>query len=160
MEDERVGNQQRTQVLDLLSSALEQGYLTLQEYEERMAVATDAKMVSDLQRQTADLPSQFRWDPRAKPQQTGAARPNRPATDDNVRTFAITSLVLGIVSIPLSLCLVGGLFGITAIFFSIPASKGASGWSKALVGRALGIIGTVLSVGVAVLALIGNVSKA
>jgi hypothetical protein len=159
MEDERVGNQQRTQVLDLLSAALEQGYLTLDEYEVRMAAVSAAKMISVLHSQVADLPAQFRWDPRAATQQPNAAAGGRPHTDDNVRTFAITSLVLGIVSIPLSLCFIGWLFGIAAIFLSIPGSKGASGWSKALVGRVLGVIGIVLSLGFIAIGIIANVTK-
>jgi hypothetical protein len=65
-----------------------------------------------------------------------------------VRAFAVTALSLGIASIPLSICMVGGLFGIAAIFFSFPGSRGASGWSMALIGRILGIIGVILSLGV------------
>jgi hypothetical protein len=145
MEDERVGNEQRTQVLELLTAALEQGYITLDEYEQRMAPVNTAKTASVLSGQVADLPPQFRWDPRTAARQQPAVSRIR---DDNVRTFAVTSLALGAASIPLSLCLVGWLFGIAAIFLSVPGSKGASGWSKALVGRVLGIIGIVLSIGV------------
>jgi hypothetical protein len=159
MEDERVGNQQRTQVLDLLSAALEQGYLTLEEYEQRMAVVTEAKTASVLHRQVTDLPPQFRWDPRATTRRPDPGLGTSPQTDGNVRTFAITSLVLGIASIPLALCFVGWLFGIAAIFLSVPGSKGASGWSKALVGRVLGIIGIVMSVGFIAIGIIANVTK-
>jgi hypothetical protein len=159
MEDERVGNQQRTQVLELLSAALEQGYLTLEEYEQRMAVVTEAKTMSVLQSQVGDLPAQFRWDPRVAPQRPDAGHGSRPHTDDNVRTFAVTALVLGIASIPLALCFVGWLFGIAAIFFSIPGARGASGWSKALVGRVLGILGIVMSVGFIAIGIIANVTK-
>jgi hypothetical protein len=160
MEDERAGNQQRTQVLDLLSAALEQGYLTLEEYEQRMTVVTAAKTVSVLHGQVADLPAQFRWDPRAAAQQQpNGGQGSQPRTDDNVRTFAIASLVLGIASIPLALCFVGWLFGIAAIFLSIPGSRGASGWSKAVVGRVLGIIGIVMSVGFIAIGVIGSMTK-
>jgi hypothetical protein len=159
MEDQRVGNQQRTQVLDLLSAALEQGYLTLEEYEERMAAVSTAKTASVLHSQVTDLPAQFRWDPRVTTQRPDPGLGSKPHADGNVRTFAITSLVLGIASIPLALCLVGWLFGIAAIFFSIPGSKGASGWSKALVGRVLGIIGIVLSGGVIAIVIFGNANK-
>jgi hypothetical protein len=159
MEDERVGNHQRTQVLELLSAALEQGYLTLEEYEQRMTVVTAAKTMSELHDQVADLPAQFRWDPRATAQRPDAGQGSRPHTDDNVRTFAITSLVLGIASIPLTFCLVGWLLGIAAIFFSVPGSKGASGWSKAFVGRVLGILGIIVQVGVIAIVIFGNTTK-
>jgi hypothetical protein len=146
MADERVGTAQRTEVLELLNRALEEGYLSLDEYEQRMRATSDAQTMSQLHTQLRDLPRQFHWYPGA--QRTPIGRPQRPAADRNVRAFAVTALSLGIASIPLSICMVGGLFGIAAIFFSFPGSRGASGWSMALIGRILGIIGVILSLGV------------
>jgi hypothetical protein len=151
-DDERVGNAQRSHVLDLLSRALEGGYLTLDEYEQRMTTVSSAKLASELRTQLRDLPAQFQWDPRQQPPPPPQAQ--RAPDDSNVRAFAVTALSLGIASIPLSVCLVGWLFGLAAIFFSIPGGRGASGWSKAIIGRILGFIGIILSIGVIVLVVV------
>jgi hypothetical protein len=67
---ERVGNAQRTAALDMVTRALEEGYLELPEYEQRMAVITSAKFMSELLDTQRDLPGQFRWDPRTIPPST------------------------------------------------------------------------------------------
>jgi hypothetical protein len=40
------------------------------------------------------------------------------------------------------------VFGAAAVFFSFPGRRGASGWSMALVGRVLGIIGIIFTLDV------------
>jgi hypothetical protein len=153
MHDERIGNAQRAKFMELLGKATEEGYLSLDEYDQRAMAVSGARLMSELQSQTSDLPSQFHWDPRVA---IGSSAPPLPhPADQNVTNFAIASLALGIASIALSACFgVGGLFGLAAIFFSIPGARGASGWSKAFVGRVLGIIGIVLSLGVVAILLL------
>ncbi|NJC71646.1 DUF1707 domain-containing protein [Planosporangium thailandense] len=145
MDDERVGNEQRAQVVGLLGAAVEQGYLTLDEYDERTVAATQAKTRSVLQAQVADLPAQFRWGTRAPGQQPVPGRGSGHPADDNAATCAVASLVLGVVSIPLSLCLVGWLFGLGAVVLSVPGARSAGTWNRAVVGRVLGSIGILLS---------------
>ncbi|MGC9670641.1 DUF1707 domain-containing protein [Planosporangium sp. 12N6] len=168
MEDERVGNQQRTQVLELLGAALEQGYITLEEYEQRMATVSAAQTMSVLYNQVADLPAQFRWDPRPAAQQSGGWSPVQqpvagpavqPLTEEKARTFALTALVFGAASIPLSVCFVGWLLGIAAIIFSVPGAKGTGSWTKAFVGRVLGILGIVIELGLVAILIFGNTAK-
>src|SRR5687767_12719619 len=113
--NERVGNAQRTHVLDLLSNALQEGYLDLPEFEQRMSIVTAAKSADELMSQLADLPLQFRWDPRTLPSPPVRVLPLPPAPTKapgpDTRTTAIASLVLAIASIPLSVCFgMGGLF--------------------------------------------------
>jgi hypothetical protein len=67
---ERVGNTQRTHVINLLNKAVEEGYLDLYEYERRMITASSAATQGELVAQLWDLPAEFRWDP---------SRPPRPA---------------------------------------------------------------------------------
>jgi hypothetical protein len=142
MRDERVGSVHRAQVTDLLSRALAEGYLSLDEFDRRQVAVTSATLNSELLAQMHDMPPQFQWDPRVPV-------PTMHSADDrNVKAFATTALILGVTSIPMSLCLAGWVFGIAAIFFSVPGSRGGTGWSKALIGRVLGIIGIVLSIGV------------
>src|SRR5579859_3522913 len=134
MDDSRIGNVQRTGTLD--------------EYEQRLAAITNARLASELTAQLADLPPQFRFDP-------GRPLPATPApADGNVRNLAVAALVLGIASIPLSICLVGGLLGIASTFLNVPGSRGTSGWSMALIGQVLGIVGIVLSLGVLTLVIV------
>ncbi|GAA1817445.1 DUF1707 domain-containing protein [Planosporangium flavigriseum] len=159
MEDERVGNQQRNQVLELLGAALEQGYLTLDEYEQRMAAVSAAMTVSALHSQVADLPPQFRWDPRPGAQRPATGPVRQPLTEEKARTFAITALVFGIASIPLTVCFVGWLFGIAAIGFSIPGVKGTGSWGKAFAGRVLGILGIIFELGFVALVIVSQMAK-
>ncbi|GII25714.1 DUF1707 SHOCT-like domain-containing protein [Planosporangium mesophilum] len=159
MEDERVGNQQRTQVLELLGAALEQGYITLEEYEQRMAAVSAAPTMSVLYGQVADLPPQFRWDPGPNAQQPAVRPAVQPLAEAKARTFAITALVFGIASVPLSICFVGWLLGIVAIIFSVPGAKGTDSWTKAFVGRVLGILGIVIELGLVAILIFGNTAK-
>jgi hypothetical protein len=144
--DERVGTVHRTVVLDLLSQAVAEGYLDLNEYEQRMTVVTSAKTASVLMGQLSDLPPQFRWDPR---RQQVAVRPPRPGPrTDNTQAMSGAALILGIVSIPMAMCFgVGAAFGIAAVVLSLPGVRATNGWGLALAGRILGICGIVLSLG-------------
>jgi hypothetical protein len=54
MADERVGTAQRTEVLELLNRALEEGYLSLDEYEQRMRATSNAETMSQLHTQLRD----------------------------------------------------------------------------------------------------------
>ncbi|MFC6023320.1 DUF1707 and DUF4190 domain-containing protein [Plantactinospora solaniradicis] len=196
--DERVGTAQRNTVLELLSQALEQGYLDLSEYEERMTSVHTARTVGDLVRPLVDLPSQFRWDPRghfapgapapaqARPVQpsgwldesptwssqpgwtgqpartsqpgwqprpgwtagspwAGSPTPPGGATDDG-HGRSVAALALGLVSLPMSICLGAGLLlGIPAIILGWPRRGGRRQSPNATAGLVLGLVGTAVS---------------
>jgi hypothetical protein len=202
--DERVGTAQRNTVLELLSRALEEGYLDLSEYEERMTSVHTARTVGDLVRPLVDLPSQFRWDPRG-PLTPGApapaqVRPTQPtgwldesptwsrqpgwpgqsgrtnppgwmpqpgwtarspwagpsvspglpvppggSTDDG-HGRSVAALALGLVSLPMSICLGAGLLlGIPAIILGWPRRGGRRQSPNATAGLVLGLVGTAVS---------------
>jgi len=136
MADVRVGNAQRTEVLDLLSRALDQGRLPLVEYDRRVVAVGSATYAGELAAQLGGLPPGFDWSPHALPP---------PVTPPAVPRSGTAALVLGIVSLPLSVCLVGWIFGILAILYSRRGP--ANGFRPALIGRVLGIVGILLSVG-------------
>jgi hypothetical protein len=136
MADIRAGNAQRTEVIDLLSRALEVGALPLGEYDRRVAAVGSASYVSELTAQFEGLPPEFGWSPHAFPP---------PVTPRPVKSSAMTALILGIVSLPLSMCLVGWIFGILAILYSRRGP--AKGFGAAMIGRVFGIVGIVLSLG-------------
>jgi uncharacterized protein DUF1707 len=137
MSDVRVGNAQRTEVIDLLSRALDEGGLPLDEYDRRVAAVGTATYVSQLTAQLGDLPAGFGWSPHAFPP---------PVTPHPARSYGTTALVLGIVSLPLSMCLVGWIFGILAVVYS-RRGAGARGFGAAMIGRVFGIVGILLSLG-------------
>jgi hypothetical protein len=85
--------------------------------------------------QVQDLPPRLQWDPR------NAAPPTPPN-----RNAGRTALILGVIGVPLSFCLLGWIFGIAAIVMST-RGRGAHGVGPALIGRVLGIISVVLSIG-------------
>jgi hypothetical protein len=138
--DERVGNTQRAEVIDLLTRALDGGRLPLDEYDHRVAAVGGATFASELQAQVDDLPDGYGWHPHALP---APVTPPRP-----VRSYARTALVLGILSLPLSMCLIGWIFGILAILYSRRGEPKPFG--PALIGRVFGIVGILLSIGAGV----------
>jgi Domain of unknown function (DUF1707) len=137
---ERVGNAQRTVVLELLSSALEQGYLDLYEYEVRLTRVTESKVVGDLYAQVADLPEQFRWDP-----QQPLPKSRQEKRQESADTMGLVSLVLGAASIPTSMCFIGGILAVPGVFLSIHALKHGSDRTKARIGLVLSLVGLVMS---------------
>ncbi|GAA2509022.1 DUF1707 SHOCT-like domain-containing protein [Winogradskya humida] len=137
MRDERIGTVHRTQVIDLLNQALAEGTLPEPEYDNRVVAVSSATYASDLLGQVQDLPPRLQWDPR------NAAPPTPP--DKNAGRSA---LVLGILAIPFSFCLLGGLLGIAAIVLSA-RTGGTHGVGPALIGRVLGIVSIVLTIGAA-----------
>ncbi|AGZ43515.1 DUF1707 SHOCT-like domain-containing protein [Actinoplanes friuliensis] len=141
MKDERIGTVHRTQVLDQLSRALDEGLLTTPQYDARVVAVSTATYASDLLGQVQDLPPRLQWDPR------NAAPPTPPN-----RNAGRISLILGVISIPMAFCLLGWIPGIAAIVMST-RGRGAHGVGPALFGRVLGIISVVLSIG-ALLALL------
>jgi hypothetical protein len=147
-DNERVGTAQRTEVLDLLSKALEEGYLDLTEFDQRMNSVTSAKAAHQLQAQLTDLPPRFLWNAGALP------APFVPATaqDPKAHTSAVASLVLGIASVLLSVCCgVGFLFGVAAIVLSRFGMRSANDRGKAMAGLVLGCVGVAASIGMVLL---------
>ena len=140
--DERVGNAQRAEVIDLLTRALEGDSFDLAEYDRRVAAVGVATYASELHAQVGDLPPEYGWRPHA---------PAPPVTPRPGGTRGTAALVLGILSLPFSMCLVGWIFGILAILYSRRAAKGVG---PALFGRVFGIIGIVLSVGAGIAVLL------
>ncbi|WP_306205127.1 DUF1707 SHOCT-like domain-containing protein [Actinoplanes sp. RD1] len=134
MKDERIGTVHRTQVIDLLNQALAEGQLPEPEYDSRIVAVSTATYASDLLEQVQDLPPRLQWDPR------NAAPPTPPS-----RNAGRAALALGILSVPSSVCLLGGVLGVVAVVLSF-RGRGAHGVGPALIGRALGIIGVALSV--------------
>jgi Domain of unknown function (DUF1707) len=144
MKDPRVTGTDRTEVIALLNRALDEGHLTLSEYDSRVIAVGTATYASELVGQLEDLPPEFAWLPIAivapPPESRPEARSGRAA------------LVLGLLSLPTSFCLLGGVLGLIAVVLSLRRPR-RPGWSPALIGRVFGIVGMVLSIG-AVLALI------
>ncbi|KXK60342.1 hypothetical protein AWW66_19405 [Micromonospora rosaria] len=143
--NERVGTVQRTQVLDLLSQALEQGYIDLADYERRMSLVHTATVVGDLTSQVADLPRQFHWHP-----QQAQMAPVTPTVgvdpEKRIRTMTLASVSLGGVALVTSICGgVGALFGVAAILLGRPGLKSARNHGLALTGIILGAVGIVFS---------------
>ena len=135
MPDARVDNVQRTEVLDLLNRALDARSLPLAEYDRRVAAVGTATYASELNAQLDGLPDIFRRQPHPV---TPAARPRGTGT---------AALVLGLLSLPLSMCLVGWIFGILAILYSRRGPAKALG--AAMIGRVFGVVGILLSLGAA-----------
>jgi uncharacterized protein DUF1707 len=162
LSDLRVGNAERTEVIALLTRALDSGHLALPEYDGRIAAVSIASHVSDLAVPLRDLPPEFGWlapgtasPAKAPPSRTraGKARPSKappvaaPTPDAPQRDaarYGRISLILGIVSVPLSVCFVGWVFGILALVYGTRA--GSRGFSAALIGKVLGIVSILLTV--------------
>jgi hypothetical protein len=137
MKDERIGTVHRTQVIDRLGQALGEGLLTTEQHDGRVVSVSTATHASDLLAQVQDLPPRLHWDPR------NAAPPTPPN-----RNAGKVALALGMAAVPLSFCLLGWIPGIAAIIIST-RGRGAHGVGPALIGRVLGIISVVLSIGAA-----------
>src|SRR5690242_20429179 len=106
----RIGHAHRMHILDLLSRALSEGYLDLAEFERRMAIVNAATTLSQVLAQLGDLPPQFQWDPRTPLPHELAIK-----NADNASRLATLTLILGALSVPLALCLIGFLIGIAAV---------------------------------------------
>ncbi|HEY0002172.1 MAG TPA: DUF1707 domain-containing protein [Actinoplanes sp.] len=135
MRGHRIGHDERTHVLGLLNGALEAGVLPVAEYDARVAQVGSATYAGELRDQLADLPQPYAWDE--------PPDPPPPAVSGRV------ALVLGIASVPLSICVLGGILGILAVLASRNATPAPGGprINAALIGRIFGILGIVLSIG-------------
>ncbi|WP_203994930.1 DUF1707 and DUF4190 domain-containing protein [Virgisporangium aurantiacum] len=133
---ERIGDAQRAAVLDLVDRAYVEGFLDSGEHETRRAGVTGSKAVAELHAQVADLPPQFHWVP--------AHHPVPPSN----RGMAVMSVVLGVVSIPMFLCLgTGAAVGGLAVFAGTRALRQDSSRPTAIAGIVLGAVGVVLGLG-------------
>jgi hypothetical protein len=133
--DQRVGHAERTQVLGLLGNAHDAGLLPVGEYDVRVAAVGTATYASELSRQVSDLPPAYAWASPAPPASPASPVEQRPASGR-------IALILGIASVPLAICLIGGILGILAV---VASRNAAPGLSPALIGRIFGIVGIALS---------------
>lgn len=141
---ERVGTAQRTIVLELLSKAVGEGYLDLDEYEARVVRVTEGRTVAALLVVVADLPAHLRWDPA---QSMPRSRHDRQR--ESAATYALAGLALGAASLPLSLCFgAGGIAGVIAVVFARMGMQHEESRSKAVTGLVLGIVGIAVSIAV------------
>ena len=122
-----MGHAERTQVLGLLGNAYEAGVLPAGEYDARVAVVGAATHASQLHLQVSDLPPAYAWGPPSAGDDPGAGR---------------IALILGIASVPLSLCGIGLVLGVLAIVAG--RARGTRG-AAALLGRVFGVLGIALS---------------
>lgn len=138
MQGQRVDTIDRTEVIGLLNRALDEGRMPLEDYDHRVAQVGAATYASELLDQLRDLPPEFAWLPR-----TAVAT---PATARKPAASGRAALVFGILALPTSFCVVGGVLGIVAVALSLRGER-RSGLTPALIGRVLGIVGIVLAVG-------------
>jgi hypothetical protein len=138
MRDQRVGTADRTEVIGLLSRAFDEGRLPMEDYDQRVARVGTATYASELLDQLQDLPPEFAWLPR-----TAVAT---PAAGHQPAASGRAALILGILALPTSFCVLGGVLGIIAVVLSLRGDRRA-GLGPALIGRVFGIVGIVLSVG-------------
>jgi len=131
--DERVATAERSEVIARLSAALDDGHLALDQYDARVAAVGTATYASELVAQLGDLPPEYAWLPPTAvvPSRTGSGR---------------AALVFGILALPTSFCVLGGVLGIIAIVLSFRGDR-PRGLSPALAGRVFGIVSVVLSLG-------------
>lgn len=135
MRDARVTSIDRAEVLALLGRALDEGALTVGEYDARVVAAGSATYLSQLLAALDDLPPEYAWLPAA-----AVAGPVVDARGSRGRA----ALILGILSLPTSFCVLGGFLGLAAIVVSLRGER-AAGLTAALIGRVFGIVGLVLS---------------
>jgi hypothetical protein len=143
----RVGHAERAQVLGLLGEALDAGLLPIEEYDARVVAVGTADHAAELRRQLGGLPPQYTWEA-ADPAPSAAPDPGSTATPASTAAGRV-ALILGIASVPLSICVIGGILGILAVVASVRGAPPAPGRriTAALVGRVFGILGIVLSAG-------------
>jgi hypothetical protein len=136
MRDQRVGSADRAEVVGRLARALEADHLTLADHDARIVAVGTATYASQLMDQLGDLPPEYAWLPAA------AIAP--PPPDARRRSPGRAALVFGILSLPTSFCVVGGVLGVIAVVLSFRGER-RRGFGPALAGRVLGIVGVVLS---------------
>ena len=138
MQGQRVDTTDRTEVIGLLNRALDQGRMPLEDYDQRVARVGAATYASELLDQLRDLPPEFAWLPRT----TVAG----PATARGPEASGRAALVFGILALPTSFCVLGGILGVVAVVLSLRGER-RPGLTATLIGRVLGIVGIVLAVG-------------
>jgi hypothetical protein len=137
--DQRVGNTQRDHVLGLLGRALTEGYLSAAEYEDRVVAASASQREAELFAQLQDLPSQFLWQP-------GMPVP-QPERDSTGRGMSYATLVLGMLSVPLGLIIIGAVPAVGGVILSLASNASDRRLrSFGFVGRMLSLVGLVISV--------------
>ena len=131
MRDHRVSTAERTEVLALLGRAADAGHLDPDQYHGRVAAVGTATYAAQLLAPLGDLPPEYAWRP---PVASAPSAPGRAAR------------IFGVLSLPTSFCIFGGLLGVVAIVLSLRGER-PEGISAALFGRVFGIVGVLLATG-------------
>lgn len=131
-----MGSADRAEVVGRLADALEAGHLAVADHDARIIAVGEANYASQLMDQLSDLPAEYAWLP------ASAVAP--PPPDARRRSPGRAALAFGILSLPTSFCVLGGVFGVIAVVLSFRGERGR-GFGPALAGRVLGAIGVVLS---------------
>ncbi|MFC7545324.1 DUF1707 domain-containing protein [Plantactinospora sp. GCM10030261] len=138
--NERVGTAQRTAAADQLSKALAEGFLDLEEYDQRTVAVHSAVTVGDIVRHLADLPPRFHWDPRSSP--PAVATPAAPVGDR--RGMATAALLLALMALPASICYgFGGILSLAALPLGFRALKSKEAHGMALASLLVAGFGVV-----------------
>ncbi|MEU4567895.1 DUF1707 domain-containing protein [Micromonospora sp. NPDC023956] len=145
---ERVGTRQRNAVAELLARALAEGYLDLAEFDRRTVATHRAVTVGDLSPQLRDLPRQFQWLPTPP-----VVAPPRRSHDESMAAVALS---LSVASLPTAFCAgLGGLLAVTGVILGALALRTGGRQTVGVAAVVIGLVGTVLSLGLlAVAALI------
>ncbi|GAA4600786.1 hypothetical protein BJY16_003662 [Actinoplanes octamycinicus] len=134
----RVSDADREAIVAQLSAATAEGRLTIEEFSERSRQAYASRTWGELSTVVHDLPVPVLAHPVTPP----------PPPADRGR-MPLLAMVLGLLSLPLAPCLLGGLTGIVATVLGIVALKGRqvpNGRAMAITGLVCGSAGVLVQV--------------
>ncbi|WP_433824850.1 DUF1707 and DUF4190 domain-containing protein [Actinoplanes sp. CA-015351] len=143
----RVSDADREAIVARLNQATAEGRLSIEEFSERARQAYACRTWGELSEVVWDLPA-----PAGRYPVVPVAPPRPPPPVPPVGGLPLVSLILGILSLPATMCVpVGPVFSITAIITGVlgmrPPPRGAAyGRGMAVAGIALGILGLIAQI--------------